>query len=168
MASDLYPADVAALRRDPQHAAGFHEMPRLSTYVAAFNTHSGPLQDIRLPRRLIQAVDVNGLGSAIRHQTRFAPDGTNVNFLQVSGTGSHLIRTYERGVEAETLACGTGVAAAALLLSRQDAAESPVSVRVAGGAELSVAFEVADGMPCNVMLEGPVAHVYQGTLEYAE
>jgi ABC-type transport system substrate-binding protein len=60
IASDLYPADVEAMRLDPQFAAGYREMPRLSSYFAAFNIHSGPLQDAALRQKLVRAVDVAG------------------------------------------------------------------------------------------------------------
>src|SRR5262249_21850099 len=83
---------------------------------------------------------VQELGPEIRRHPRFAPKGTNVNFVQVLGPGHIRVRTFERGVEGETLACGTGVTASALVASRVHRFGSPVKVQVQGGDELEVSF----------------------------
>ena len=78
----------------------------------------------------LENTDVRGLGSALRYHPHFAPKGTNANFIKITGPGSADVRTYERGVEDETLACGTGVVAVALVLHEKHDFPSPVSVRV--------------------------------------
>jgi diaminopimelate epimerase len=90
------------------------------------------------------AVDVQALGREIRFHRRFAPAGTNVNFAGVKEPGRLALRTYERGVEDETLACGTGATAAALAAARRFGWASPVSVDTASGRRLTVSF-VVDG-----------------------
>ena len=76
---------------------------------------------------------VQPLGAEIRYHPHFAPRGTNVNFVQVRGPGAIRVRTYERGVEGETLACGTGVTASALIAAELHNFKSPVQVQVQGG-----------------------------------
>ena len=112
----------------------------------------------------IAQVDVRGLGAALRYHPNFAPKGTNANFVQILGPQSAAIRTYERGVEDETLACGTGVVAAALVLHEKEGAASPVSVKVRGGDTLLVGFEHAGGAYRNVSLSGPADFVFDGQI----
>ena len=109
--------------------------------------------------------DIVRLGRALRHHEHFAPKGTNANFVgELSGGSGIVIRTYERGVEGETLACGTGVTAAALLYARQTGASSPVSVRVRGGDTLQVGFELDGDGWSNVTLTGPADFVFHGAV----
>ncbi|HVR36238.1 MAG TPA: diaminopimelate epimerase [Methylomirabilota bacterium] len=108
---------------------------------------------------------VQPLGSAIRHHKIFAPKGTNVNFVQLRGPRFIRVRTYERGVEGETLACGTGVTAAALVSARLNAFRSPVKVQVQGGDTLQVAFKENQGRFTDVRLTGPADFVFDGRIE---
>ena len=113
----------------------------------------------------VEEVDIAALGAALRWHSEFAPRGTNANFAQVIAPGSLLLRTYERGVEAETLACGTGVCATALIHHVATGAQSPVSVKVRGGDTLQVSFDrVDDGGFQNVALTGPADFVFEGTM----
>lgn len=113
----------------------------------------------------LEQTDVVRLGRALRRHPHFEPRGTNVNFAQIIGPDSIAIRTYERGVEDETLACGTGVAACALIHHIEHSAASPVSVKVRGGETLHVGFEPGDvrGEFHNVTLTGPADFVFDGT-----
>ncbi|MDQ2918325.1 MAG: diaminopimelate epimerase [Verrucomicrobiota bacterium] len=113
----------------------------------------------------ISKIDVRTLGAAIRKHAEFAPRGANVNFLEKRGPDHIAIRTYERGVENETLACGTGVVASALIFAATDSAPSPVRVLVKGGDELQVGFEPAHESFKNVTLAGPADFVFEGTVE---
>jgi diaminopimelate epimerase len=108
---------------------------------------------------------VRELGPEIRRHPHFAPKGTNVNFVQVLGPGRVRVRTYERGVEGETLACGTGVTASALIAARVHKFESPVRVLVQGGDELEVSFEEQAGQFANVRLSGPADFVFEGKVQ---
>ena len=107
-------------------------------------------------------VDIIAEGRSWRYDPRFAPGGTNANFAERLD-GPHLrLRTYERGVEAETLACGTGVTATALVAAQHYGIVSPVTLHAVGG-ELLVTFERRpDGSFTNVTLTGPVARVFEG------
>jgi diaminopimelate epimerase len=107
-------------------------------------------------------VDVRTLGAAIRYHDHFLPKGTNANFIEVQGPRLLSLRTYERGVEDETLACGTGVCAAALIHSALTGDAAPIEVRVRGGETLRVGFEKAAGGFSKVTLTGPADFVFDG------
>ena len=104
---------------------------------------------------------VTSLGHEIRHHEHFAPAGTNVNFVHLIEPGHIRVRTYERGV-GETLACGTGVTAAALITARLHNIAPPIKVDVLGGDMMEVSF---DGDLNNVWLTGPAEFVYEGVIE---
>ncbi len=108
---------------------------------------------------------VQQLGPEIRRHPRFAPKGTNVNFVQVLGPDHIRVRTFERGVEDETLACGTGVTASALIASRIHQFSSPVKVDVRGGDQLEVSFVPINGGFGDVRLTGPAEFVFEGKIE---
>ncbi len=113
----------------------------------------------------VEDLDIQALGSALRWHEAFAPKGTNANFAQVLDSGTLVLRTYERGVEDETLACGTGVCAAALMHVVESGAPSPVHVKVRGGDTMSVDFQKsADGTFETVRLTGPADFVFEGTI----
>lgn len=96
----------------------------------------------------------------IRYSDRWAQEGVNVNFI-TKQDGAIRIRTYERGVENETLACGTGVTAAAIVANASDGVSSPVQV-VASGGSLTVQFDEQEGVYSNVWKTGPTALVFEG------
>jgi len=108
---------------------------------------------------------VQSLGPEIRRHPHFSPRGTNVNFVQVLGPSHIRVRTYERGVEGETLACGTGVSASALISGRVHKFTSPVKVQVQGGDTLEVCFKESDGAFDDVQLTGPAEFVFEGKIE---
>lgn len=108
---------------------------------------------------------VSPIGAEIRYHAHFAPKGTNVNFVQRFGPGRIRVRTYERGVENETLACGTGVTAAALITATLHGDTSPVKVQVQGGDEMDVSFAKAGEAFCDVRLTGPADFVFEGTIK---
>jgi diaminopimelate epimerase len=114
----------------------------------------------------LASVDVIKHGAAIRHHDRFAPKGTNANFAKVLEPGHIAIRTYERGVENETLACGTGMVACALMHHLLDGAPSPVKVDVKGGDTLEIGFEKSGEQGfTKVTLTGPADFVFEGDIE---
>jgi len=107
---------------------------------------------------------VDTLGAEVRNHPHFGPRGTNVNFVQLRGPNAIRVRTYERGVEGETLACGTGVTASALISAEIHHFTSPVQVQVQGGDTLEVSFERKDGNFANVRLSGPAEFVFDGKI----
>lgn len=103
-------------------------------------------------------------GRTLRYHEQFEPAGTNANFVKIIEDGQLLVRTYERGVEAETMACGTGVVAAAIVAARQGLAESPVDVTTSGGEQLVVQFRLEDTGVLDVHLQGPARIIYEADL----
>jgi diaminopimelate epimerase len=108
---------------------------------------------------------VQQTGAELRFHEHFKPRGTNVNFVQLLGPGRIRVRTYERGVEGETLACGTGVTASALITSRLHGFRSPVQVQVQGGDLLEVSFREENGSFVDVALNGPADFVFEGRIQ---
>jgi diaminopimelate epimerase len=114
--------------------------------------------------RSVRSVDVAQLGRAIRYHSAFAPSGTNVNFVEI-GRGNRIhVRTYERGVEGETLACGTGVVASSILSNLRRGLRSPILVTTRGGDHLRVGFSMVNGQARKVTLQGPARIVYTGVI----
>jgi diaminopimelate epimerase len=118
-----------------------------------------------IPVSRLEDVDVPNEGAAIRRHKMFSPAGANANFLEKRGANKIAIRTYERGVENETLACGTGVVASALIFAATEGANGPIGILVRGGCELSVGFDKIDKHFRNVTLTGPAEFVFEGTIE---
>ncbi|MEZ4722757.1 MAG: diaminopimelate epimerase [Flavobacteriales bacterium] len=108
----------------------------------------------------VDSIDLVTEARKIRYSDRFKEVGVNVNFIQRTSDGIQ-IRTYERGVEAETLACGTGVTAAAIASHELGWFESPVTVNAVGG-KLNVSFDVKGHTFFNVWKRGPVELVFEG------
>lgn len=113
----------------------------------------------------LENVPVCEWGAGLRYHEAFKPKGTNANFAKVLAPGSISIRTYERGVEGETLACGTGMVACALIHHELTGAPSPVTVLVKGGDTLRIGFtETAPHEYTDVTLFGPADFVFQGAV----
>ena len=109
-------------------------------------------------------VPVFQIGKEIRYHQDFAPKGTNVNFFKVVN-GEILIRTYERGVEDETMACGTGSVAAAIICSVTDKLTPPITLKTYGGDKLIVNFEVENQRVKNPSLTGPAKIIFEGSID---
>ena len=109
----------------------------------------------------VEDIDILKYGRALRNHNEFSPAGTNVNFISRQSAGVR-IRTYERGVEGETLACGTGSVAGAIVAGMVYGLPSPVSVITSCEAVLNISYEgTAEGCT-NIYLEGPAVEVYEG------
>jgi len=116
-------------------------------------------------------VPVADWGREIRFHDTFQPAGTNANFIQVLPGDTLMVRTYERGVEGETMACGTGAVASALITALLDQANPPVTVITSGGEQLTIHFSIKeeDGrrqldLDKGIFLEGPAHKVYEGKM----
>ena len=112
----------------------------------------------------VEAAPILRSGRTIRYHERYAPAGTNVNFVQPLADNTFAIRTYERGVEDETLACGTGSVAAALIFSLKGMAASPSTFHTRGGEPLKIYFEKHENDFRSVFLEGDARVIYEGQL----
>ncbi|KAB2892229.1 MAG: diaminopimelate epimerase [Desulfobulbaceae bacterium] len=110
-------------------------------------------------------IPVKQWGREIRFHPQFQPAGTNVNFVRLLPDASLHVRTYERGVEDETLACGTGAVASAIIAGLSRKARSPVQVVTSGGERLTVIFDIlGDSSIVDVCLQGPARLIYEGQL----
>lgn len=134
-----------------EHGANFQYMDTGSPhYVSFVDDHLSDLQVVEE-------------GSKIRNNERFKAEGTNVNFVEELGENSLFVRTYERGVEDETLSCGTGVTACALAASSLGYT-SPIAVKVLGG-NLQIAFKKISSTHFeHIYLIGPAHKVFEGTI----
>ncbi len=112
----------------------------------------------------IRDVPVFQLGKEIRYHDEFKPDGTNVNFIQIKKDVIY-IRTYERGVEDETLACGTGSVASAVIASISEKLNPPITLKTFGGDNLIVDFNIVNQKVENLTLTGPAVIVFEGSVK---
>jgi diaminopimelate epimerase len=112
----------------------------------------------------LEGVDIVPIGRAIRFHSHFSPNGTNVNFIRLEKGSQLSIRTYERGVEDETLACGTGAVASVLIAAFKGFVKSPVSIKTRGGEVLTVHFEIEAKEVKKVFFEGDVHIIYEAEM----
>lgn len=114
----------------------------------------------------IDSIPIKLWGEIIRYHEKFAPNGTNVDFVEIIGDNSIQIRTYERGVEDETLACGTGAVACAIVATRRKLVEPPVEIIVRLLDILNVDFDMNFPYIKNIVLSGNVIESFRGTVEF--
>jgi diaminopimelate epimerase len=110
----------------------------------------------------IEGIALSQIGRAVRNHRQFSPAGTNVDFVEVKGKDLIRVRTYERGVEDETLACGTGSSASALIFALKSGANNLVKVATQSGETLKIYFQKEDSQFSNVWLEGSARIVCKG------
>ncbi|MBU2614142.1 MAG: diaminopimelate epimerase [Elusimicrobia bacterium] len=120
----------------------------------------------------IEQVDIASIGRLIRNHTQFTPEGTNVDFIKVIDEHTIKIRTYERGVEAETYACGTGCVAGTIIAGLKKMVKSPVKLITSGGEMLSVHFRQSKTedllIPIyDLQLEGKAEVIFEGNIPHA-
>ena len=113
----------------------------------------------------LPSANVKGVGREIRFHDQFAPEGTNVNFIAPLNDTMWAIRTYERGVEGETLACGTGNVSAALVLAERYQFPSPVTLKTLSGSDLTIYFKKVDDRYTDVYLEGDARVIYRAEMD---
>ncbi|MDP7355258.1 MAG: diaminopimelate epimerase [Desulfobacterales bacterium] len=112
----------------------------------------------------IEEAQVVEVGRQIRYHEAFAPEGTNVNFVSYDKDGNLAVRTYERGVEDETLACGTGAIAGAVIMACKSKSTSPIKIQTRSGGFLTVHFKMEEDHFFDVSLQGDARIIYRGEL----
>ena len=146
------------------------EQPRPVAPEIAGTRHEGWFLEVGVPHFVLftedamASIPVVELGRRLRRHEAFAPAGVNVDFVRLPGPGAMEIRTYERGVEAETLACGTGVLAAVAAAVAEGRAAPPVTALTRGGFELEVTATVEDRFIRSWTLTGDARCVAEGEL----
>lgn len=120
-----------------------------------------------VPVRNVDEIDVQRIGRGLRFHPEFAPRGANIDFIELSGANRLKVRTYERGVEGETLACGTGVAASAVIhavtANGHANASRRIQVQTRSGETLTVSLKVAGRTVKDVVMEGQAKRICEGT-----
>lgn len=116
----------------------------------------------------VEKINLQLLGKEIRFHSKFAPRGTNVNFAQLNTNGEIWMRTYERGVEDETLACGTGATAVAIAASKKQNLKGPRAIKTRSGGILNIDFKWEQEDVKMVTMSGPATFVFRGTIELPE
>lgn len=136
----------------------------ISRYGEARVTDTGSPHYVQLVEDT-SSVNVKEEGAAIRYSDAFIPDGINVNFLEKQSDSRFLIRTYERGVEDETLACGTGAVASALVMHHLGQTQGLTKIELeAIGGTLIVEFEISQQGYHKIYLQGPATFVFSGII----
>jgi len=138
----------------------------LGHYLNTGTDHVVLFTDENAELKSLDTIDVGKIGRAIRHHELFQPKGTNVNFVSMIGSNKIEIRTYERGVEDETLACGTGSVASALLSAQRYGWNNPVEVKVRSGESLFVTFQSSGNQFSDVKLRGNAVITFTGEFEF--
>ncbi|MEO5855963.1 MAG: diaminopimelate epimerase [Chthoniobacterales bacterium] len=164
IAAALHGENVALQMSEPKDLQLELRITVLDETVLCHYVDSG-VPHVVVPVADIAQIKVREVGAAIRQHEKFSPRGVNVNFLEKRGAQNVAIRTYERGVEDETLACGTGVVASALIFAAVENVDGPITVRVKGGDDLAVGFRREGDRFTGVTLSGPADFVFEGTVE---
>lgn len=136
-------------------------------FLVAHSINTG-VPHLVVPVRDIDDFPVEALGRKLRFHKDFAPKGTNVNFVGLKDKHAIKERTYERGVEGETLACGTGAVASAILMAASGACESPVAVTTSGGDTLEVSFNLKGEEVTDVVMTGGAEITFEGELDLTQ
>lgn len=161
----------SSIRLSMQNPSAFRPSIRLnlsdSELAAHFINTGSPhvicfQEQVSLPIHDMDITGFNALSRKVRYHKDFAPDGTNVNFVEVQDQSTITMRTYERGVENETLACGTGAVAAAVVAHLLRGCKPPVSVRTRSNETLVVDFRDSGSGVRDVTLEGSARKVFKG------
>lgn len=151
----------ATVNEDQTISLGMIDVDQVDVNEDHIFTNTGTLHHIEMVENVSDYPVVEN-GRKIRYD-RYGKEGSNVNFVEQLNENTFQIRTYERGVEDETLACGTGVTAAAIAMHKiGKTTQNSVNLNAEGG-KLQVSFDVIDGTYKNVILTGPAELVFQGT-----
>jgi len=156
-------AHTATIATDGTIALGMKDVSHVHNLDSDFELNTGSPHYVRKIESNLEDLDVYSLGQSIRNSDPYMDkNGINVNFYQKLNDHKIKVRTYERGVEDETLACGTGAVAAAIVAHNQFHIPSPIEVSVLGGS-LNVGFSALhDGSYTNIVLSGPAKFVFNG------
>ena len=158
--------DNVLLEMTEPHSWNFDQPVTLNDQVYTRHFVDTGVPHVVIPVDDLEAIDVQTIGAMVRYHKDYEPNGANANFVQVTGSNSLDVRTYERGVENETLACGTGIVACALIGGRMGWVDSPVLVTPASGDVIEIKYDLTAGGATNVTMRGPAERVFEGTLPY--
>lgn len=150
---------------DPTEILWNQQVPLGSTQLTLHTLNTGvPHAVVFLP--LLDELDVTTLGRSIRHYKQFQPKGVNANFAEITDSEIIHLRTYERGVEEETQACGTGATATALAAAHIYGFTSPVTIRTKSKDLLHISFKKNGDSYSDIILTGPAEQIFEGSFKY--
>ena len=153
------------LQKDGNIALLMSDVEEVNDYKGDYLINTGSPHYIKQIDNVDQ-IDIERMGAEIRYSPPFEKDGINVNFLEIENNRHISVRTYERGVEGETLSCGTGVTACALathIITKQRGSNNSILIKAVGG-NLEVRFDVGDKGFSGIWLIGPAQLVYEGNI----
>jgi diaminopimelate epimerase len=168
---DVRKSEVVLTLKDPQDLQINNKLVLGSKIISINSVDTGsphaviPIGNLNDFGCSLEDLNVQEVGREIRYHDDFKANGTNVNFIEKKKDNSLAIRTYERGVESETLACGTGSVASALVAARLWNLRSPINVIPKSGHALRVEFDEMGDRLSNIRLAGPAKVVFQGVIE---
>ncbi len=137
---------------------------KLKNGLVSISSINTGVPHVVIVRDRIDDIDIVKTGREIRYHDRFSPAGTNVNFVCHIKDNTIAIRTYERGVEDETLACGTGAAASAIVMAHKMNLDAPLSILTRSGGYLNIFFKEKEGRYYDIYLEGDARIIYKAQL----
>jgi diaminopimelate epimerase len=154
----------AEVETDGEVSLRMKDVEEVETHSNYYLLNTGSPHFVKFASDILD-VDVVATGREIRYSKQFAAEGVNVNLVETTGENSIYVRTYERGVEDETLSCGTGVTAAALVNAHNERGFNSINVKTPGG-QLSVEFDkTGETSFTNIWLSGPAQFVFKGEME---
>jgi diaminopimelate epimerase len=165
LVSVQFPGDEVQIGLSTPHGLTLHQGIEVDGQPLTVHSVNTGVPHAVIPVSDLEAAEVFRIGRIVRRHAAFAPAGTNVNFLHTIAPGHIAIRTYERGVEDETLACGTGMVASAIIHHELTGSLGPIAVDVRGGDTLRVDFAKGDDGYQSVRLTGPAQFVFRGTID---
>ena len=164
LAAEVLP-DAVRLQLPAPAFCRCHQTLVLANQPVSYHAIDTGVPHVVFETRNLDGLDLCARGAAIRHHQAFAPEGTNVDFMAITGPQALRVRTYERGVEAETPACGTGITACALIAGRLGRVTPPVRVTCRHGDTLEVNYRLTAGGFEAITLLGPAVYVFTGAVE---
>ncbi|MBI3587315.1 MAG: diaminopimelate epimerase [Ignavibacteriales bacterium] len=161
-------AVVTLHMKDPKNLKLNFMLPVDSKKIKAHYVDTGaphvviPIENVNKRKPSLESLNVYKLGEKIRYHKKFLPAGTNVNFIELTAANQLKMRTYERGVESETLACGTGSVASAIMGNLLYHLEPPITIIARSGSLLTVDFKRSGKQFSDISLSGPAAITFTG------
>ncbi len=169
--AEVHETVVTLHMKDPQNLKKNIVLPVDGKKIKSYFIDTGspqvviPIESVIKRKPSLENLNVHGLGVKIRNHKKFSPAGTNVNFIQLIDDKRLKIRTYERGVESETLACGTGSVASAIVGNLLYGLKPPVEIIARSGSTLLVDFKKSGKHFSDVSLSGPAVVTFTGEFE---
>jgi diaminopimelate epimerase len=161
----LFPVTIQSknirINMGPPQAAIYNQTLMIDSLSFSFDFLNTGVPHVVIFTNDLETIELDKIAPQIRYHFRFAPQGANVNFVSINTEGVVFIRTFERGVEQETLACGTGATAAAISANKKYGCRNPISVIPRSGEELLFTLVNAENILKDIIMEGPATFLFK-------